>query len=168
CVPFSVFNTFPNCIYLVCTQNPYPRPDTDAAWSWNNWCPGDKIPTRVVELGDLGVGEHSFMIDVPDAVFADDQGYFPMSVYLQGDSGSGELDVIENVIANYSIAPNPTNSIATINSTDAVKEVAVYNALGQKVWMGNSSVIDMASLQNGVYIVNIKFEGDKTASAKLV
>lgn len=168
CVPFSEFNTFPNCIYLVCTSNPYPRPDTNAAWSWNNWCPGDKIPTRVVELGDLPAGEHSFKIDVPDAVFSDNQGYFPMSVYLQGDSGSGELNVVENTIADYSVSPNPTNGIATINSADAVNEVMVYNALGQKVWTGKTSTIDMTALQSGIYVVNIKFEGDKTATTKLV
>lgn len=169
CTPFFQYNTQPSCIYYDCSQNPAtPRPNTNSAWSWNNWCPGDKIPIRVISLGDLAVGEHSFKIDVPDAVFAGGQGNFPMSVYLQGDSGSGQLGISNFAISEYSVAPNPTSGIATINSTDAVKEVMVYNALGQKVWTGKTSTIDMTALQSGIYVVNIKFEGDKTATAKLV
>ena len=169
CVPFFQYNTQPSCIYYDCSQNPItPRPDVNAAWSWNNWCPGDKIPIRVVAMGNLSVGEHSFKIDVPDAVFADDQGYFPMSVFLQGDSGDAHLEVKDFSIAEYSISPNPTSGIATINGNDAVKNVTVFNSLGQKVWEGKSNTIDMTSLQSGIYIATINFEGGKTATSKLV
>ncbi|MEX0595318.1 MAG: peptide-N-glycosidase F-related protein, partial [Candidatus Paceibacterota bacterium] len=79
CEPFRVYNTQSNGIY---GNGPKPL----SYWtSFNNWCPGDKIPIRVFDLGNLTSGSHSFKIEVPTAVFANQQGYFPISVYVQGD-----------------------------------------------------------------------------------
>ena len=78
CEPFREFNTQANGIYG-------PTPRTDEEWqSFSNWCPGDVIDTRIVELGALEAGAHSFVIDVPEAVFTGDQGDFPLSLRLQG------------------------------------------------------------------------------------
>lgn len=79
CEPYRMYNTQPNGIY----GN---SPRTLAQWlSFNNWCPGDIIPIRSYELGNISQGTHSFKIEVPDAEFVDQQGYFPVSVYIQGD-----------------------------------------------------------------------------------
>ncbi|MDR6967924.1 hypothetical protein J2X31_001938 [Flavobacterium arsenatis] len=79
CEPFRVYNTQGNGIYG-------PTPRTLAQWlSFNNWCPGDIIPIRVYDLQNVNQGNHTFKIEVPDAVFANNEGYFPVSVYLQGD-----------------------------------------------------------------------------------
>ncbi|KGO93437.1 peptide-N-glycosidase F-related protein [Flavobacterium subsaxonicum] len=169
CVPYSVYNTQPNCIYLLCNGTSAPRPDTNSAWSWNNWCPGDKIPIREIALGDLEAGEHSFKIDVPAATFTDDQGYFPMSVYFQGytevNLSTKQLDVV-----NFSIAPNPVTDVATITTTagQEVKSVAVINTLGQTVWTGTSDKVDLSSLQSGIYVVNVAFTNNQTATKKVV
>ncbi len=77
CEPFREVNTQPNGIYGS-------RPKTKAQWqSFSNWCPGDVIDTRVIETGALSAGEHQIMVDVPDAVFVDAQGNFPLSLYVQ-------------------------------------------------------------------------------------
>lgn len=77
CEPFRMYNTQANGIY-----GPYPR--TDEEWqSFSNWCPGDVIDTRVFSWGPVAAGTHEFVIDVPDAVFADGQGNFPLSLYVQ-------------------------------------------------------------------------------------
>ncbi|KIO75875.1 hypothetical protein TH53_18345 [Pedobacter lusitanus] len=79
CEPYRPVNTQGNGIYG-------PTPKTTAQWaSFSNWCPGDAIPIRVIDLGDLTAGSHTFKIEVPDAVFKDKQGYIPLSVYLQGE-----------------------------------------------------------------------------------
>jgi hypothetical protein len=79
CEPFRYYNTQGNGIYGA-------QPRSEAEWaSWNNWCPGDKIPTRIYELDDLTVGTHSFKILVPDAEFVNGEGYIPVSAYIQGD-----------------------------------------------------------------------------------
>lgn len=76
CEPFRMYNTQGNGIYG-------PSPMTDEEWqSFSNWCPGDVIDTRIIEPGPLDAGPHTFVIDVPDAEFADDQGDFPFSLYL--------------------------------------------------------------------------------------
>jgi hypothetical protein len=79
CEPFRQYNTQGNGIYG-------PRPKTEDDWtSWNNWCPGDKIPIRIYDLGDLSIGNHKFKIEVPDAEFVNGEGNIPLSVYIQGD-----------------------------------------------------------------------------------
>jgi hypothetical protein len=77
CEPFRMYNTQSNGIYG-------PSPRSDAEWqSFSNWCPGDIIDRRTIDLGELESGTHEFVIDVPDAVFAGDEGNFPLSLYLQ-------------------------------------------------------------------------------------
>lgn len=77
CEPWRQYNTQGNGIYSG-------SPRTTRFWlSFNNWCPGDVIPIREINLGDLPAGTHEIKIDVPDAVFVDDQGYIPVSMYLQ-------------------------------------------------------------------------------------
>lgn len=170
CGPFFEYNTQPSCIYYDCSQTPSPpRPHTDAAWSWNNWCPGDKIPIRVIELGDLEAGEHSFKIEVPDAIFQDGQGYFPMSVYMQG--GTQVLGNEDFETAAFSIYPNPVTDVATIASNgQEVKNVSVLNTLGQVVLnvAGNTEQVNLSSLQNGIYMVQVEFADNKTATQKIV
>lgn len=78
CEPFRQYNTQGNGIYG-------PSPKTTANWiSWNNWCPGDIIPIREIQLGDLTAGNHSFKIVVKNATFAGNSGYIPIAAYLQG------------------------------------------------------------------------------------
>ncbi|MCB9208002.1 MAG: hypothetical protein H6612_05390 [Ignavibacteriales bacterium] len=79
CEPYRIYNTQGNGIYG-------PSPRLESEWtSWNNWCPGDKIPIRIYDLGNLSSGNHTFKIEVPDAEFVGSQGDFPLSAYIQGD-----------------------------------------------------------------------------------
>ena len=84
CEPWRQYNTQGNGIYG-------PNPQTTRQWlSFNNWCPGDKIPNREFELGNLTAGNHTIKLDVPDAVFNGGEGYFPISMYLQNRK-SGQI-----------------------------------------------------------------------------
>lgn len=77
CEDYRQYNTQGNGIYGTTAK-------TLRGWiSWNNWCPGDVIPNREVSLGNLTAGTHTIKIDVPTAVFAGKQGYFPISMYIQ-------------------------------------------------------------------------------------
>jgi hypothetical protein len=77
CEPFRVYNTQGNGIYGA-------GPMTDEEWqSFSNWCPGDIIDTRIIPLGATAAGTHEVVVDVPDATFADAQGDFPLSLYVQ-------------------------------------------------------------------------------------
>jgi hypothetical protein len=77
CEPFRQYNTQDNGIYGF-------LPKTDAQWqAFSNWCPGDVIDNRIIDAGALGAGEHTFVIDVPDAVFPGGEGDFPFSLFFQ-------------------------------------------------------------------------------------
>ena len=59
----------------------------------------------------------------------------------------------------FSIYPNPVHDILTIDTEDIVNSVYVYNMFGQIVLQfaprDNHSVIDLAELPAGVYVVNV-------------
>ncbi|MFL9844883.1 peptide-N-glycosidase F-related protein [Flavobacterium rhizosphaerae] len=169
CIPFLQYNTQPSCIFYDCSQNPSPLlPDNDAYWYWNNWCPGDKIPTRVVELGVVPEGDHEFKVDVPDATFNGDQGYFPMSVYVMGTTATLSND--EFAVNSFAVYPNPVNDIATINTGNNItaKSFTVLNTLGQSVMNGTGNNINMGQLQNGVYIIKAEFDNGQVLTQKVV
>lgn len=85
CEPYRKYNTQGNGIY-----GKLPQADTE--WqSFSNWCPGSAIPIRKIELGTVSAGNHRFMLRVPDAVFANNEGYFPLSAYLQGKAVAGPV-----------------------------------------------------------------------------
>lgn len=161
CEPYRVYNTQGNGIYG-------PTPRTEAQWlSFNNWCPGDVIPNRVVELGNLAAGTHTFKIEVPDAEFVDNQGYFPMSVYLQ--SVTTTLGTKEFNTAVFSVYPNPVTDVVTIETKGAqIKGVTVVNTLGQTVFTGVSDKVDMSQFQAGIYMVKVQFDNNQTAVKKIV
>lgn len=84
CEDYRKYNTQGNGIYGTSAK-------TLRGWiSWNNWCPGDVIPNRNINLGNLSAGTHTIKIDVPTAIFTGQQGYFPISMYIQNQS-NGEV-----------------------------------------------------------------------------
>jgi hypothetical protein len=166
CGPYRQYNTQGNCIYNNCSTG-VPLANTDAAWSWNNWCPGNSIPIREISLGNLAAGEHSFKIDVPSAVFAGDDGMIPMSVYLQGFSTTLSTDTF--TANSVSVYPNPVTNILSINAgSAAVKEVQVISVTGQVVLTAGASNIDMSALNTGVYMVKVLFSNNETVVKKVV
>lgn len=125
CEPYRQYNTQSNGIYGTSAQ-------ILRNWmSWNNWCPGDVIPNREISLGNLSAGQHSIKIDVPDAVFAGGQGYFPISMYIQNKE-SGQI-----------ICKAPTN-------------LAILNQAGTTIslgWTENGNSSDWQALwgRKGIY-----------------
>lgn len=80
------------------------------------------------------------------------------------------LSVNQNSIEGLKVYPNPvTNGTLFINTaSDATKTVAIYDVLGKQVINTTTqNAVNVASLNNGVYIVKITEEG-KTATRKLV
>ncbi|HLA54545.1 MAG TPA: peptide-N-glycosidase F-related protein [Flavobacterium sp.] len=161
CEPFRMYNTQGNGIYGS-------SPQTTSWWTeWNNWCPGNEIPIRVLTLGTLAAGNHTFKITVPDAQFVGGQGNFPLSLYLQGD-GQSQLQVANFERDQFRLYPNPTTGTATVSYTENVRQVTVNNMMGQKVWTGNTGEIDLSGLAPNVYIVNIEFENGQKTVQKIV
>ena len=162
CEPYRQYNTRGNGIYGA-------APQALSYWtSFNNWCPGDAVPIRAVDLGTVAAGAHNFKIRVPAADFYNNDGYFPMSVYVQGEyatpAGTKGFDKV-----SFSVSPNPVNDIATITTNgEAVKSFTVVNTLGQVVLTGAGNSINMSALQNGIYVVKAEFANGQSLSQKVV
>lgn len=78
CEPYRKYNTQGNGIY---ERNE----KSEEEWSsWNNWCPGDEVPTRKIALKTLEKGIHTITLSVPEAEFKNQEGYFPVSIYIIG------------------------------------------------------------------------------------
>lgn len=155
CEPFRQYNTQGNGIYG-------PSPRSDAQWqSFSNWCPGDVITTRIINVGSLTQGTHTFRINVPDAVFAAQQGNFPLSLYVHGKTSGGvSIDNVEPVSRSFSIYPNPSSDHITIENLRhvPVKRTEILDMVGRVVYHSDESdyqykTISLDQLAPGLYIV---------------
>ena len=159
CEPYRQYNTQGNGIYGS-------SPQSTSWWtSWNNWCPGDVIPIREIDLGTLASGSHSFKISVPAAQFASQQGNFPLSLYLQGNESN--LGILESK-ENTRVYPNPAENLIKIDSDSKIEMVTLHNAEGKEILKSENTQIDISTLQNGIYFVEIQLENGLTSVEKIV
>jgi hypothetical protein len=153
CEPFRQFNTQPNGIYGA-------TPRTPAQWqSFSNWCPGDVIDIRRIDLGPVSAGPHTFMIRVPAATFAGGQGNFPLSLYLHGTT-SGQLSsvgVIERDAIDVSLHPNPTDGTSMLVVPSVPADITVTNTLGEVVMHQRAlqQRTALPSITAGMYLVHV-------------
>ncbi len=166
CEPFRVYNTQGNGIYGA-------SPRTNAVWqSFSNWCPGDVIDTRIIDLGTLTPDTHTFKIEVPTAKFVDRQGNIPLSLYLQGKT-NGKITVIDNPVNNYyfdkeetgiTVFPNPFQTHLILRFDNPGSEnaiISLYNTMGQCILTENRTINDNQvilntnKLSDGIYYLKI-------------
>jgi len=152
CEPYRKFNTQGNGIYGS-------TPMTNAQWqSFSNWCPGSRIPIRIIDLGTMAKGQHAIKISVPDAVFNLKDGYFPISLYFQGKYKASNMSTTPTLHQSITIFPNPAHSEINIKSDETITDVAIYDAQGKKVGTSKNKTIDVSSLAPGKYIVKISLK----------
>ncbi|GER60393.1 hypothetical protein ULMA_25010 [Patiriisocius marinus] len=120
CEPWRQYNTQGNGIYS-------PSPRTTRFWlSFNNWCPGDVIPIREISLGNLAAGTHEIKIDVPDAQFVNDEGYIPVSMYLQNRTSFQPLCVDPTDFNGYQTNTDGDILVEWMENGDATQWEVLY------------------------------------------
>ncbi|MBP5516163.1 MAG: T9SS type A sorting domain-containing protein [Bacteroidales bacterium] len=68
-----------------------------------------------------------------------------------------------------SIYPNPTSSVININAEGQVKNVSIFNLMGQQVINANNSTsIDLSVLGNGSYVVRVELENGTVATRTVI
>lgn len=161
CEPFRQYNTQGNSIYGS-------SPKSLAWWtSWNNWCPGNSVPIRKISVGTLNPGVHTFKITVPDAQFVDQQGDFPLSVYLQGEAAN-ILGTQEMTVTDVKIYPNPTSNFLKISATKKIRESEMYTVDGRLVKTFKGGETDISELLPGNYILKVTFEDGTSFKHKII
>ena len=68
-------------------------------------------------------------------------------------------DVSENEIEAVAVYPNPVTDRLTVKADD-LQSIEIYNLVGQLVKRSTSSIIDFGNLNEGVYFVRVKADGN--------
>ena len=120
----------------------------------------------------------SSQVDNTTCVFADDfNGDGKMDVLASSYSldeiiwfeNRGPLGIEENTTILFSIYPNPTNGVLSINSSSTVSEITIYNNIGQLLFtFKEKNQIDISTLSKGIYFVKIKDENGQTETKKVI
>jgi hypothetical protein len=84
------------------------------------------------------------------------------------DVGSTSID--EETKINFNVYPNPATNQIIINSTEQIKTISIYNAVGKKVMEERSNqkrtIVNTAQLTNGVYIIKVIAEDGNVANER--
>ena len=79
------------------------------------------------------------------------------------------LSQVEN---NYSIYPNPTNGVITIQAANKINTVNIYNIGGNLVMVknisNNQSTLKIENLTNGIYFIEINLNNGSILNSKFV
>lgn len=72
----------------------------------------------------------------------------------------------------FSVYPNPATDMVTVSSDRDVREITVYNMLGNKmstnIVLSNVTVIDLESYTNGLYFVEITFKDGTISNSRFI
>ena len=74
-----------------------------------------------------------------------------------------EFDAID-----FSIYPNPVKGNLTINTTETLKKVIIYNLQGSKVLVANHKKINVNELPKGIYLIKAVTQTNKIVTKKFV
>ena len=147
CEPWRQYNTQGNGIYGAV-------PKTTRQWlDFNNWCPGDVIPNREVILGNLSAGNHTIKLDVPDAVFVGQQGYFPISMYIQNRK-SGQIFCFDPTDFTITEQAGNTVTVDWTENGDATQWQILY---GRKALYNQETFLDDNDGEPGFQLTNLTY-----------
>jgi hypothetical protein len=82
-----------------------------------------------------------------------------VTAYIDNLQSSQSLGLDDPAMSEFTYFPNPVNDQLTINSQRDVKDITVYNMLGQVVVRQTPNMrnctVDMSSMQTGAYFVQV-------------
>lgn len=153
CEPFRKYNTCPNGIYGYFKRS-------DETWqSFSNWCPGDVIDNRIIDLGEVKTGTHTVCISVPDAEFVGGQGDIPVSIFFQGLT-EGILNNIEGVSVEESkplVTITKTGKTLVAGSSEGIVSIELRDLQGKLVRQTEcGKTINCSGCASGIYLVSVE------------
>ena len=90
---------------------------------------------------------------------------------IQGISEGGGVGVNQETKNNFTIYPNPTNSILNIQSDKVIQKVSIYNYLGELVIQENGQAINQINveqLNKGIYVIRMTGKESNVFNGKFV
>ena len=102
-------------------------------------------------------------------------GGFTMDTTLNLQYGScttPSTDIDDELKASFSIYPNPTNGVITIQAANKINSVNIYNMIGNLVMVknisNNQSILNIENLTNGVYFMELNLNNGSILNSKFV
>jgi N-acetylneuraminic acid mutarotase len=96
-------------------------------------------------------------------------GYlYQTEIYTDDDVLGTDLFNTQNI--SLQLKPNPAKDILVIQTQEKIKEIIVFNMLGEKVRTKKVSEnsIDVSVLAQGIYIISVSNENDKMYTSKFI
>ncbi len=81
------------------------------------------------------------------------------------------LGISDLTSVNFNYYPNPVDEVFTIQSKTAIESISVYNLMGQVVLKPSAishGEIDLSTLNSGIYLVKVTFDGGYSETLKIV
>ncbi|RWX00835.1 Ig-like domain-containing protein [Flavobacterium cerinum] len=69
---------------------------------------------------------------------------------------------------DFTLYPNPTTDIVTIQAVNEIKSIEAYNLTGQLIAAGTTNKISLGKAATGVYILKVSFTDGSTANQKII
>lgn len=164
CEPYRKYNTQSNGIYG--TKR------TELSWKmYSNWCPGQAVPIREIELGAMKAGTHKVMMRIPDAVFFDQDGDARPSLYFQGvTEGTMQTGVQEIWLQGPGVSVAKSGSLVSFTSDEEIVKVFIhsYDGILLREVSSPAGVIDMKDCVPGAYILTFMTPEGRTTVKKLI
>ena len=140
--------------------------DAGAGFAGYNWSSSETTQTITVDGGTVGVGTHSYTVEVTDS-----NGCSAMdTVVVNVDACAGITELASQGINVY---PNPTSNVVNVE-LDGWNEnatIVLYNMDGKLrntlTHEGATSTVDLHGLATGVYVIEIR-SGDRVGKVRIV
>ena len=91
-------------------------------------------------------------------------------VYPEGDGKYSVVNITKgtSIVSDEIIVyPNPANDIINIVTSMDIKSISIFNNIGQTIYQGNETQININNLESGVYIIMID-NGNEIISKKIL
>jgi len=85
---------------------------------------------------------------------------------------SNQVTAIKNyLLSKISLYPNPTKNTIKVKSLDKkteIKNIYLFNIIGDMIFQTQTETIDISSLENGIYLIKIKTNNNKIILKKII
>jgi len=174
----------PNLLWLFATDNQLISLDVSQNSNLDRvFCQNNQLTTLNMQNGN---NTNIYLFDATNnpnltCILVDDASYSTTnwtnidatSTFVNNQAACDALSVAENSFeTQINLYPNPAKNSFTIqnNSNYTIENLSIYDMLGKLVLQTNNTnnTIDVSTLKNGIYLVKITSDGNKTAIQKIV
>lgn len=80
----------------------------------------------------------------------------------------GNLNTLSFNKNDFKLYPNPTEGLINIQTREVIRNISIYNHLGQLITTQKQTQFNLENLASGIYMVRVDFENGQTANKKII